>query len=56
MRTKILDFIDGQWTDGSASDLLDVINPAQGAAIAEVVMTPQSVVAQAVEAGHTALP
>lgn len=54
MATKILDFIDGQWTDARASDLLDVINPAQGAAIAEVVMTPKEVVAQAVEAGHAA--
>ncbi|MCB9452835.1 MAG: CoA-acylating methylmalonate-semialdehyde dehydrogenase [Anaerolineaceae bacterium] len=54
MATKILDFIDGQWTDAKASDLLDVVNPAKGAAMAEVVMTPQAVVAQAVEAGHAA--
>ncbi|MCB9461950.1 MAG: CoA-acylating methylmalonate-semialdehyde dehydrogenase [Anaerolineaceae bacterium] len=54
MTTKILDFIDGQWTDAKASDLLDVINPAEGASIAQVVMTPGTVVAQAVEAGHTA--
>ena len=48
MATKILDYIDGQWTDAKAADLLDVINPAQGAAIAEVVMTPKEVVAEAV--------
>lgn len=54
MTTKILDFIDGQWTDAKASDLLDVVNPAQGASIAQVVMTPSTVVAQAVEAGHAA--
>lgn len=54
MMTKILDFIDGQWTDAKASDLLDVINPAEGASIAQVVMTPGTVVAQAVEAGYAA--
>ena len=54
MSVKILDFIDGQWTDAKAADLLNVYNPARGAAIAEVVMTPKEVVAQAVEAGHAA--
>lgn len=54
MGTKILDFIDGQWTDAKSSDLLSVMNPAKGATIAEVVMTPKEVVAQAVEAGHAA--
>ncbi len=54
MAAKVLDFINGQWTDAKAADLLDVINPAQGASIAEVVMTPKEVVAEAVEAGHAA--
>lgn len=54
MTTKILDYIDGNWTDARASDLLDVVNPAQGQAIASVVMTPQAVVVEAVEAGHKA--
>lgn len=54
MPTKILDFIDGQWTDAKSADLLDVINPAQGTSIAQVVMTPKDVVADAVEAGHKA--
>ena len=54
MTVKILDFVDGKWTDAKAVDLLDVMNPAQGAAIAEVVMTPKEVVAQAVEAGQVA--
>ncbi len=54
MTTKILDFINGQWTDAKSSDLLDVINPARGASIAEVVMTPKEVVAQAVEAAQAA--
>ncbi|MGJ3238177.1 MAG: CoA-acylating methylmalonate-semialdehyde dehydrogenase [Anaerolineae bacterium] len=54
MTQKILDYIDGQWTDAQTNDLLKVVNPAQGAPIAEVVMTPKPVVAQAVEAGHRA--
>ena len=54
MPNKVLDFINGQWTDAKSADLLDVINPAQGQSIAEVVMTPKAVVADAVEAGHTA--
>ncbi|MCC6615864.1 MAG: CoA-acylating methylmalonate-semialdehyde dehydrogenase [Anaerolineae bacterium] len=54
MVTKILDYIDGQWTDARAGDQLNVVNPAYGAVIGEVVMTPQSVVGQAVEAGHAA--
>lgn len=54
MTVKILDYVNGEWTDAKSADLLDVINPAQGSAIAEVVMTPKTVVAQAVEAGHAA--
>lgn len=54
MTTKVLDFINGQWTDAHAGDVLDVINPAQGSAIAEVVMTPKDAVADAVQAGHNA--
>ncbi|GAB5493085.1 MAG: hypothetical protein Phog2KO_33000 [Phototrophicaceae bacterium] len=29
MPTKILDFIDGQWTDAKSVNLLDVINPIE---------------------------
>lgn len=54
MTLKILDYINGEWTDAKSADLLDVINPAQGETIAEVVMTPKEVVAQAVEAGQLA--
>ncbi|MEO0563612.1 MAG: aldehyde dehydrogenase family protein, partial [Chloroflexota bacterium] len=54
MTEKVLDFINGQWTDANAADHMDVINPAEGASIAEVVMTPKEVVAEAVEAGHAA--
>lgn len=54
MATKILDFVDGKWTDAKSADLLSVINPASASTIAEVVMTPKEVVAEAVEAGQKA--
>lgn len=54
MATKILDFLDGQWTDAKSADLLPVINPASANTIAEVVMTPKEVVGQAVDAGQKA--
>lgn len=54
MTEKILDFVNGQWTDASAADLLDVINPASASVIGQVVMTPKEVVAQAVDAGQKA--
>ncbi|MEL7234691.1 MAG: aldehyde dehydrogenase family protein, partial [Chloroflexota bacterium] len=54
MVQKILDYVNGTWTDGGASEFLAVENPASAAAIAEVVMTPKEAVAQAVEAGQTA--
>lgn len=54
MTLKILDFVNGEWTDANASELLDVINPAQGTPIAQVVMTPKEAVAQAVDAGQVA--
>jgi malonate-semialdehyde dehydrogenase (acetylating) / methylmalonate-semialdehyde dehydrogenase len=54
MTIKVLDYINGQWTDAKAADLLAVVNPAQGVAIAEVVMTPQAAVAEAVDAAQVA--
>lgn len=54
MTVKILDYVNGEWTDAKAADLLDVINPAEGKAIAQVVMTPREAVAQAVDAGQAA--
>ncbi len=50
----ILDYIDGQWVDARSADLLDVVNPATGQAMTQVVVTPAEVVAQAVEAGQRA--
>lgn len=54
MTLKVLDFINGQWTDADTSDLQKVLNPAEGAMIAEVVMTPKETVAQAVDAASVA--
>ena len=54
MATKILDYVNGDWTDAKSSDLFSVINPANASTIAEVVMTPKEVVAEAVEAGQKA--
>jgi malonate-semialdehyde dehydrogenase (acetylating)/methylmalonate-semialdehyde dehydrogenase len=54
MTVKVLDFVGGQWTDAKAADLLNVLNPASGSVIGEVVMTPKEVVAQAVEIGQKA--
>ncbi|GAB4575419.1 MAG: CoA-acylating methylmalonate-semialdehyde dehydrogenase [Anaerolineae bacterium] len=54
MVQRILDYIDGQWVDARAADRLPVINPASAAVLAEVVLTPGEVVAQAVEAGQRA--
>jgi malonate-semialdehyde dehydrogenase (acetylating)/methylmalonate-semialdehyde dehydrogenase len=54
MVEKILDFIDGQWTTAQAVETLKIENPASAAVIAEVVLTPREIVAQAVEAGHKA--
>ena len=54
MTHKVLDYINGQWTDADTSDLQKVLNPAEGAMIAEVVMTPKASVAQAVDAAKVA--
>jgi len=50
MATKILDYVNGDWTDAKSADLFPVINPASATTIAEVVMTPKEVVAEAVDA------
>ncbi|GAB4509972.1 MAG: CoA-acylating methylmalonate-semialdehyde dehydrogenase [Anaerolineae bacterium] len=54
MVNQILDYIDGQWTDANSADRLKIINPASAAVIGEVLLTPQDIVARAVEAGHQA--
>lgn len=54
MVQRILDYVNGVWTDAGVSDYLKVQNPATGVVIGSVAMTPHEVVAQAVEAGHRA--
>jgi malonate-semialdehyde dehydrogenase (acetylating)/methylmalonate-semialdehyde dehydrogenase len=54
MVDQIVDFINGQWTDAQATNRLNIVNPALAKPIAEVVLTPQEIVAQAVEAAHKA--
>ena len=54
MQNKVLDFINCEWTAAKASELLDVINPAAAAVIAQVVMTPKEVVAEAVDIAYQA--
>jgi malonate-semialdehyde dehydrogenase (acetylating) / methylmalonate-semialdehyde dehydrogenase len=54
MVTKVLNYVGGQWTDSAASTGQNVINPAFGTAIGQVMFTPQEAVAQAVEAAHAA--
>jgi acyl-CoA reductase-like NAD-dependent aldehyde dehydrogenase len=54
MPGKVLDYINGEWTEAKAADFFKAINPAKGAAIAEVILTPKAIVAEAVEAAHNA--
>ncbi len=53
MVSQILNFIDGDWA-GVTPTQQNVINPASAAVIAEVMLTPKELVAQAVEIGHKA--
>lgn len=54
MVQKILDYVNGSWTDAGASDTLIVENPASATAIGEVVMTQREAVAQAVDVAQQA--
>lgn len=54
MVQRILDYVNGTWTDAGASDFLNVVNPATASAIGLVAMTPRESVAKAVETAHTA--
>jgi malonate-semialdehyde dehydrogenase (acetylating) / methylmalonate-semialdehyde dehydrogenase len=51
---RILDYVNGQWTDGGASDTLDIVNPASAAVMGQVVLSPKEAVAQAVDTAQTA--
>ncbi|HXZ41792.1 MAG TPA: CoA-acylating methylmalonate-semialdehyde dehydrogenase [Terriglobales bacterium] len=54
--TKIPNYINGQWVDSSASEWLDVTNPATGEAIAKVPLSSANEVASAVEAAAAVFP
>jgi malonate-semialdehyde dehydrogenase (acetylating) / methylmalonate-semialdehyde dehydrogenase len=52
--TKLSNFINGDWRDSSATEWLDVINPATGEPIARTPLSDASEVAAAVEAAAAA--
>jgi malonate-semialdehyde dehydrogenase (acetylating)/methylmalonate-semialdehyde dehydrogenase len=54
--TKIPNYVNGQWVDSSASDWLDVTNPATGEAIAKVPLSDAREVGAAVDAAAAAFP
>lgn len=54
MADRIINYVAGTWTDGGANVRQNVMNPAFGKPIGEVVMTPQEVVARAADAGWKA--
>ena len=53
---RIKNYVNGQWTDSTSSELLDVNNPASGKAIAEVPISTPEEVHQAVAAARAAFP
>jgi malonate-semialdehyde dehydrogenase (acetylating)/methylmalonate-semialdehyde dehydrogenase len=54
--TRILNYVNGRWTESRAAEWLDVNNPATGEAIAKVPLSDSSEVAAAVEAAAAAFP
>ena len=53
-KQELLNFVNGQWARSRATDALDVHNPATGAAIATVALSPAAEVDAAVQAGQDA--
>src|SRR5256885_5624104 len=53
---KLTNYINGQWTDSSAKEWRDVINPATGEVLAQVPLADAAEVNQAVEAAAAAFP
>ncbi|MBV7329082.1 CoA-acylating methylmalonate-semialdehyde dehydrogenase [Chloroflexi bacterium TSY] len=51
---QLLNYVNGQWTRSSASDYLDVMNPATAQALATVPMSPSEEVDAAVQKAATA--
>src|SRR5215475_1573233 len=54
--TKLSNFVNGEWRDSSATEWLDVFNPATGEAIARTPLSDAAEVAAAVEAAAAAFP
>jgi len=54
MVTRILDYVNGQWTEAGTQDTLPVINPASAEVIGQVILTPREAVAQAVDIAQEA--
>src|ERR1700685_3274149 len=53
---RLTNFINGRWTDSSAAEWRDVINPATGEVLAQVPMADAAQVSQAIEAAAAAYP
>jgi malonate-semialdehyde dehydrogenase (acetylating)/methylmalonate-semialdehyde dehydrogenase len=53
-QTQLLNYINGEWKPSSASETLDVINPATAQAIATVALSPAAEVDEAVQKAQTA--
>src|ERR1700735_1766718 len=53
---RLTNFINGRWTDSSASEWRDVVNPATGETLAQVPLAEAPEVNQAVEAAAAAFP
>jgi malonate-semialdehyde dehydrogenase (acetylating)/methylmalonate-semialdehyde dehydrogenase len=53
-QTQLLNYINGEWKRSSASNTLDVINPATAQAIATVALSPAAEVDEAVQKAQTA--
>src|SRR5277367_5445102 len=53
---RLTNYINGQWTDSSAQEWRDVVNPATGETLAQVPLSDANEVNQAVEAAAAAFP
>ncbi|NJN85126.1 MAG: aldehyde dehydrogenase family protein, partial [Leptolyngbyaceae cyanobacterium SL_7_1] len=56
MGHRLQNYINGAWCDSTASDYLNVINPATGEVLAEVPLSPASDIDQAAVAAAAAFP
>src|SRR5271170_8113553 len=53
---RLTNYINGQWTDSSASEWRDVVNPATGETLAQVPLADAAEVNTAIEAAAAAFP